>query len=100
MVAGPSSCSNVRRAAPVSPLSTSTEIATPLRKSWVRACQWWPNVATGGANAYREAIELLDKIRVLLGRLGHEEDFAPFRAEVRATHRQRRGFLRLLDAER
>ncbi len=56
-----------------------------------------PTIAAG-PGAYREAIELLDKIRALLARLGRGEDFAPYRAEIRAAHRQRRGFLKLLDA--
>ncbi len=58
-----------------------------------------PTIAAGGPTAYRAAIELLDKIRALLGRLGRGEDFAPYRAEVRAAHRQKRGFLKLLDAD-
>ncbi len=58
-----------------------------------------PTLAAGGATAYREAIELLDKIRALLGRLGRGEDFVSYRAEIRAAHRQKRGFLKLLDAD-
>lgn len=56
-----------------------------------------PTIARGPA-AYHEAIALLNKIRVLLKRLGRDEDFAPYRAEIRAAHRQKRGFLKLLDA--
>ena len=57
-----------------------------------------PTIAGGGSAAYRDAIELLDKIRALLGRLGRGEDFAAYRAEIRAAHRQKRGFMKLLDA--
>ena len=56
-----------------------------------------PTIALGPA-AYREAVDLLDKIRALLNRLGRDGDFAPYRAEIRAAHRQKRGFLKLLDA--
>lgn len=59
-----------------------------------------PTIAAGGATAYREAIDLLGKIRSLLDGLGRGGDYASYRDEVRAAHRGRRGFLKLLDADR
>lgn len=57
-----------------------------------------PTIAQGGARAYREAIDLLTRISALLDELGRAGEFARLRAEVRATHRQKRGFVKLLDA--
>jgi uncharacterized Zn finger protein len=57
-----------------------------------------PIIAQGGQNAYREAVELVARIQALLERLGRAEEFPPYRAGIRAAHRQRRTFLKLLDA--
>jgi uncharacterized Zn finger protein len=50
--------------------------------------------------AYREAVGLLRKIRVLMRRLGREEDFAPYLASLRAAHKPKRNFMALLDRAR
>lgn len=57
-----------------------------------------PIIAQGGPRAYKEAIELLTKISTLLEDLGRAAEADLFRAEVRATHRQKRNFVKLLDA--
>ena len=57
-----------------------------------------PIIAQGGARAYKEAIEMLTRISTLLDEMGRTADYDLFRAEVRATHRQRRNFVKLLDA--
>ena len=57
-----------------------------------------PIIAQGGARAYKAAIDLLTKISALLDDLGRTEEYDLFRAEVRATHRQKRTFVKLLDA--
>jgi uncharacterized Zn finger protein len=57
-----------------------------------------PIIAQGGQNAYREAVELVARIQALLERLGRAEEFPPYRAGIRAANRQRRTFLKLLDA--
>jgi uncharacterized Zn finger protein len=59
-----------------------------------------PLIARGDQRAYREAIDLLGRIRALLAGLGRAEEFGVYSAEVRAAHRQKRTFLKLLDAMR
>ena len=60
--------------------------------------QLGPIIAQGNARAYKEAIGLLTKISALLDDLGRAEEYDLLCAEVRATHRQKRTFVRLLDA--
>ena len=79
-------------------LAAKREKKNPADALGVYQARLHPTIAAGGPTAYREAIALLDKIRVLLDRLGRSGDFAPYRDEVRAAHRQKRGFLKLLDA--
>lgn len=57
-----------------------------------------PTIARGGQHAYQEAIALLTRIQAMFERLGRKDEFGPYRAEIRAAHRQKRNFLRLLDA--
>ncbi len=57
-----------------------------------------PIIAQGGPQAYKEAIGLLNKISALLEEMGRAAEVGVYRAEVRATHRQKRSFLKLLDA--
>jgi uncharacterized Zn finger protein len=57
-----------------------------------------PTIAAGGHNAYREAVDLVSRIGALLDRLGRAAEFVPYRAGIRAAHRQKRTFLKLLDA--
>jgi uncharacterized Zn finger protein len=60
--------------------------------------QLGPTIAAGGQNAYREAVDLVARIGTLLDRLGRAAEFVPYRAGIRAAHRQKRTFLKLLDA--
>lgn len=57
-------------------------------------------ISGGDQRAYRRAIDVLAKIRRLLETLGRREDFGAISAEVRAAHRQKRNFLKLLDGMR
>ncbi len=57
-----------------------------------------PTIAQGGPRAYQEAIALLTRISALLEDMGRAAEYDVFRAEVRATHRQKRNFVKLLDA--
>lgn len=57
-----------------------------------------PTIARGGQHAFREAAELLSHIYRLFKRLDRVAEFGPYRDEVRAAHRQKRQFLKLLDA--
>ncbi len=57
-----------------------------------------PMLARGGQPAYEEAAGLIKRVGLLSERLGRSDEFARYRAEVRADHRAKRQFLRLLDA--
>ncbi len=57
-----------------------------------------PMLARGGQPAYEEAAGLVKRIGLLSERLGRSDEFTRYRAEVRADHRAKRHFLRLLDA--
>ena len=54
-------------------------------------------IPQGGQTAYKEAVELLKKVRKLLGRLDRKEEFPAYCAQVRAAHGKKRSLLRLLD---
>ncbi|MBI4481544.1 MAG: SWIM zinc finger family protein [Acidobacteria bacterium] len=56
-----------------------------------------PTVNQKNNEAYREAIGLLRKVRGLMVRLGRESDFGPYLESVRAAHRPKRNFMKLLD---
>ena len=47
--------------------------------------------------AYRSAIGLLREIRELMARLGREGEFATYLASVRAAHKAKRNFVKLID---
>ena len=49
--------------------------------------------------AYREAVALLRKIRGLTVRIGDETRFTRYLASVRAMHKPKRNFMKLLDGE-
>lgn len=50
--------------------------------------------------AYREAVGLLRKVRELMVRLGREDEFTTYLNEVRAAHKPKRNFMKLLDHAR
>ncbi len=50
--------------------------------------------------AYEEAVALMRKVRETLARLGRASEFADYVASVRAEHKRKRNFVRLLDAMR
>jgi uncharacterized Zn finger protein len=47
--------------------------------------------------AYREAVGLLREVRKLMAHAGRENDFAGYLASVRAEHKPKRNFIKLLD---
>lgn len=51
-----------------------------------------------GRRAYAEAVSLLHRIRVLMSRLGQEEQFRSYAAEVRAANARRPAFRSMFDA--
>jgi len=50
--------------------------------------------------AYKEALGFLRKIRELMAQLGRESEFAHYVSRLRATHKAKRNFMKLLDQER
>lgn len=50
--------------------------------------------------AYRETVGLLRKVRELMVRLGRKDKFATYLNEVRAAHKPKRNFMKLLDHAR
>ena len=56
-----------------------------------------PTLAQKHNQAYREAVGLLRRIGVLMGRLGRGAEFAAYLASVRAVHKPKRNFIALLD---
>lgn len=53
-----------------------------------------------GRTAYEGAIQLLRRVREVVRRLGREEEYREYLAELRETHRRKRSFFGLLDAAR
>jgi len=50
--------------------------------------------------AYKEALGFLRKIRELMAQLGRESEFAHYVSRLRAAHKAKRNFMKLLDQER
>lgn len=53
-----------------------------------------------GNESYREAVRLLRKIHSLMRRMGQQEQFKRELAELRAAHKAKRNFMKLLDHEK
>jgi uncharacterized Zn finger protein len=53
-----------------------------------------------GNDAYREAVQMLRRIRGVLVRLGREAEFAAYLQSLRAVHKPKRNFIKLLDHAR
>ena len=56
-----------------------------------------PTLGRKSSQAYRETIGLLRKIRALLVQLGREAEFARYLDAVRAAHKPKRNFMKLLE---
>lgn len=56
-----------------------------------------PTLNRKNNEAYRDAIGLLRKVRGPMVRLGREAAFAVYLESVRAAHKPKRNFMRLLD---
>ena len=59
-----------------------------------------PTLSRKNNEAYRATIGLLREIRGLMARLGREADFARYLESVRAAHKAKRNFVKLLDHAR
>ena len=51
-------------------------------------------------NAYREAVRYIHRIHELMHRLGRKEQFIQYLSSVRAAHKPKRNFMKLLDEEK
>jgi uncharacterized Zn finger protein len=67
------------------------EEVLPVYQQQVDTTLGWKN-----DGAYRAAISLLRKVRALLARLGREAEFGAYVQTVRAAHKPKRNFLKLL----
>ncbi len=56
-----------------------------------------PTLERKNNDAYREAADLLRKIHVLMARLNRSDGFTAYLASVRAAHKPKRNFMKLLD---
>ena len=56
-----------------------------------------PTLAHKNNESYRAAVGLLRKIYGLMGRLGQSGEFARYLESVRAVHKPKRNFMKLLD---
>ncbi len=56
-----------------------------------------PTINLKNNEAYREAVGLLKKARALMTRLGRSDEFARYLASIRAAHKPKRNFMKLLD---
>jgi uncharacterized Zn finger protein len=56
-----------------------------------------PTVNQKNNDAYREAVELLRKVRDLMTRLGREAEFACYLDTVRVAHKAKRNFMKLIE---
>ena len=56
-----------------------------------------PTLGQKNNDAYKEAVGYLHKIRGLMTRLGREVEFAEYLGKVRAAHKPKRNFMKLLD---
>ncbi len=59
-----------------------------------------PALGRKNNDAYQEAVELLKKVQDLMARLGRKAEFARYLESVRAAHKPKRNFMKLLDGER
>jgi uncharacterized Zn finger protein len=50
--------------------------------------------------AYEEAVDFLGKIRELMVRLGRESEFTDYATKLRAAHKAKRNFIKLLNQQR
>jgi uncharacterized Zn finger protein len=56
-----------------------------------------PTLDRKNNDAYREAVGFLRKVRELMIRLERSDEFTNYLAKVRATHKPKRNFIKLLD---
>jgi uncharacterized Zn finger protein len=78
-------------------LATKREKAHPEDALPIYQSQIEPALAGKNNQAYRAAVGLLRKVRGLMVRLGREAEFARNLEAIRAAHKPKRNFTKLLD---
>ena len=72
---------------------TGGALTSPFQyKKWIG-----PIAERKNNQAYEEAAALIKKIRLLMSRLSRDADFADYLRGVRAAHKPKRNFMKLLD---
>ena len=66
--------------------------AIDVYKKWID-----PTVEKKNNQAYEDAAQLMQKIQRLMKRLNRDAEFADYLREVRAAHKPKRNFMKLLD---
>lgn len=69
------------------------EDAVPIYQAQIE-----PTLARKNNDAYQEAIGLLRKVNKLMTRLGRRDEFVSYLATIRAAHKPKRNFMKLVDA--
>jgi uncharacterized Zn finger protein len=78
-------------------LAATREKMHPADAVSVYEARMEPTLQEKNNDAYREAVRLLRKIRLLMRRLGREADFASYLASLRVAHKPKRNFIAMLD---
>lgn len=81
-------------------LAAKREKADPESTLPIYQRQIEPTLDQKNNEAYREAIGLLRKVRQLMVRLGRDAEFTNYLNQVRAAHKPKRNFMKLLDRAR
>ena len=78
-------------------LAAKREIEHPEDALPIYQRQIEPVLARKNNEAYKEAVGFLKKIRQLMGQLGRDSEFSEYTSKLRAAHKAKRNFIKLLD---
>jgi uncharacterized Zn finger protein len=78
-------------------LAAKREIEHPEDALPIYQRQIEPVLARKNNEAYKEAVGFLKKIRQLMGQLGRDSEFSEYASKLRAAHKAKRNFIKLLD---
>lgn len=78
-------------------LAAKREIEHPEDALPIYQHQIEPVLERKNNGAYQEALGFLKKIRQLTGQLGRDSDFSEYASKLRAAHKAKRNFIKLLD---
>lgn len=78
-------------------LAAEREVEHPEEALLIYQRQIEPTLAQKNNPAYEQAVDLLRKVSKLMARLGRESAFVEYLASIRAAHKPKRNFMKLLD---